>query len=99
MVNSALINGIPAHINKHILTDILKNELGFTGFIVTDWQDIENVYRRDKIAHTNKEAIMLAINAGIDMSMIPYDYKGFCTDLIALVNEGKVPIERINDSV
>jgi len=99
MVNSALINGVPTHINKHILTDILKNELGFTGFIVTDWQDIENVYRRDKIAHTNKEAIMLAINAGIDMSMIPYDYKGFCTDLIALVNEGKVSVERINDAV
>ena len=84
MVNSALINGIPTHINKHILTDILKNELHFTGFIVTDWQDIENVYRRDKVAKTIKEAIMLAINAGIDMSMIPYDYKEFCTDLIAL---------------
>ena len=99
MVNSALINGIPAHINKHILTDILKNELGFTGFIVTDWQDIENVYRRDKMTKDIKEAIALAINAGIDMSMIPYDYKGFCTDLIALVNEGKVSQERIDDAV
>src|SRR6478672_8457512 len=85
MVNSALINGIPTHINKHILTDILKNELGFTGFIVTDWQDIENVYRRDKMVNSVKEAIGLAINAGIDMSMIPYNYKEFCTDLIALV--------------
>jgi beta-glucosidase len=99
MVNSALINGIPTHINKHILTDILKNELGFTGFIVTDWQDIENVYRRDKMTSSVKEAIGLAINAGIDMSMIPYDYKGFCTDLIALVNEGKVSQERIDDAV
>jgi beta-glucosidase len=99
MVNSALINGIPTHINKHILTDILKNELGFTGFIVTDWQDIENVYRRDKITNNSKEAIALAINAGIDMSMIPYDYKEFCTDLIALVNEGKVSQERIDDAV
>ena len=99
MVNSALINGIPTHINKHILTDILKNELHFTGFVVTDWQDIENIYRRDKIAKNMKEAIMLSINAGIDMSMIPYNYKEFCTDLIALVKEGKVSQSRIDDAV
>jgi beta-glucosidase len=99
MVNSALINGLPTHINEHILTDIMKNELGFTGFIVSDWQDIENVYRRDHITKDIKGAIMLAINAGIDMSMIPYDYKEFCTDLIALVNEGKVPVSRIDDAV
>jgi len=99
MVNSALINGVPTHINKHILTDILKNELGFTGFVVTDWQDIENIYRRDKIARTYKEAVMLCINAGIDMAMIPFDYKGFCTDLVELVKEGKVSMDRINDAV
>ncbi len=99
MVNSALINGIPTHTNKHVLTDILKNELHFTGFIVTDWQDIENLYRRDKIVTSVKDAIKLAINAGIDMSMIPYDYKEFCTDLIALVKEGKVSQARINDAV
>ncbi|MEP6617601.1 MAG: glycoside hydrolase family 3 N-terminal domain-containing protein, partial [Ginsengibacter sp.] len=99
MVNSALINGIPTHINKHLLTDIMKNELGFTGFIVSDWQDIENVYRRDRMTKDIKEAIMLAINAGIDMSMIPYDYKEFCTDLIALVKEGKVSVARIDDAV
>ncbi|HET7116328.1 MAG TPA: glycoside hydrolase family 3 N-terminal domain-containing protein, partial [Hanamia sp.] len=99
MVNSALINGIPTHINKHLLTDILKNELGFTGFVVTDWQDIENVYRRDHITKNIKDATMLAINAGIDMSMIPYDYKEFCTDLISLVKEGKVPMSRIDDAV
>ncbi len=99
MVNSALINGVPTHINKRILTDLLKEELGFTGFVVTDWQDIENVQRRDHIVKTNKEAIMLAINAGIDMAMIPYDYKGFCTDLVALVKEGKVSEARINDAV
>jgi len=99
MVNSALINGIPTHINKHMLTDILKNELGFTGFIVSDWQDIENVYRRDHITNNIKDAVMLAINAGIDMSMIPYDYKEFCTDLIALVKEGKVAMSRIDDAV
>jgi beta-glucosidase len=99
MVNSALINGIPTHINKHILTDILKKELGFTGFIVSDWQDIENVYRRDHITKDIKGAIMLAINAGIDMSMIPYDYKEFCADLIALAKEGKVSLSRIDDAV
>ncbi|HXS57393.1 MAG TPA: glycoside hydrolase family 3 N-terminal domain-containing protein [Hanamia sp.] len=99
MVNSALINGIPTHINKHLLTDIMKGELGFTGFIVTDWQDIENVYRRDHITKNIKDATMLAINAGIDMSMIPYNYKEFCTDLIALVKEGKVPMSRIDDAV
>jgi beta-glucosidase len=99
MVNSALINGIPAHINKHILTDILKKELGFTGFVVSDWQDIENVYRRDHITKDIKGAIRLAVNAGIDMSMIPYDYKEFCTDLIALVKEGEVPMSRIEDAV
>ena len=99
MVNSALINGIPTHINKHLLTDIMKRELGFTGFIVTDWQDIENVYRRDHITNSIKDATKLAINAGIDMSMIPYDYKEFCSDLIALVKEGKVPMSRIDDAV
>ncbi len=99
MVNSALINGIPTHINKHILTDILKKELRFTGFIVSDWQDIENVYRRDRVTKDIKEAVMLAINAGIDMSMIPYDYKEFCTDVIALVKEGKISTARIDDAV
>lgn len=99
MVNSALINGVPTHINKHLITDILKGELGFTGFVVTDWQDIENVYRRDRIAHNFKEAIMLSINAGIDMAMIPFDYKGYCSDLVALVNEGKVSMARIDDAV
>ena len=99
MVNSSLINGIPAHVNKHLLTDILKNELNFTGFIVSDWQDIENVFRRDKMTNNIKEAIALAINAGIDMSMIPYDYKGFTSDLIALVKENKVAVSRIDDAV
>ncbi len=99
MVNSALINGIPTHINKHLLTDILKNELNFTGFVVSDWQDIENVYRRDHITKDIKGAVVLAINAGIDMSMIPYDYKEFCGDVIALVKEGKISMDRIDDAV
>jgi beta-glucosidase len=99
MVNSALINGVPTHINKYLITDVLKKEFGFNGFVVTDWQDIENIAKRDKIAKNNKEALMLAINAGIDMSMIPYNYKEFCNDLVALVKEGKVSQNRIDDAV
>ncbi|HVZ97776.1 MAG TPA: glycoside hydrolase family 3 protein, partial [Chitinophagaceae bacterium] len=99
MVNSALINGIPTHINKHVITDILKNELKFTGFVVSDWQDIENVYRRDHITKDIKGAVMLGINAGLDMSMIPYDYKEFCGDMIALVHEGKISMSRVDDAV
>ncbi|WPQ61296.1 glycoside hydrolase family 3 N-terminal domain-containing protein [Chitinophaga sancti] len=98
MVNSAEINGVPVHANKHILTDILKGELGFKGLVVSDWQDIEYLYQRHRIAKDNKEAVMIAINAGIDMSMVPTDYT-FTTDLIELVKEGKIPMSRIDDAV
>jgi beta-glucosidase len=98
MVNSAIINGEPVHASHHILTDILKNELKFDGVVVTDWQDIDNLYKRDRIASSGKEAIMLAINAGNDMAMIPYD-ENFCKDLVALVKENKVPMSRIDDAV
>jgi beta-glucosidase len=99
MVNSGLINNIPVHSNYAILTQLLKEKSGFQGVVVSDWQDIENLHRRDKIAVDNKEAIRLAINAGIDMSMVPYEYEAFCRDLVALVNEGKVKQERIDDAV
>lgn len=98
MVNSAHINGIPFHINKEYLTGWLKDDLNWDGMIVTDWADIHNVWKRDKVAADYKEAIMLAINAGIDMSMTPYDYE-FCTLLKELVAEGKVPMARIDDAV
>ncbi|WP_256009047.1 glycoside hydrolase family 3 N-terminal domain-containing protein [Desertivirga xinjiangensis] len=98
MVNSGEINGVPVHANKHILTDILKGELGFQGFAVSDWQDIEYLWQRHKVARDNKEAIALAINAGIDMSMVPLNYT-FTTDLIQLVKEGKIPMSRIDDAV
>src|SRR5690606_14534055 len=75
------------------------NELGFKGLVVTDWGDIENLHTRDRIAATNKEAVMMAINAGIDMSMIAYQYEPFCNDLIALVKEGKVKMSRIDEAV
>ena len=99
MVNSGIVNGIPVHSNKKILTDLLKNELGFKGLVVTDWGDIENLYHRDHIAKDDKDAIMIAVNAGIDMSMVAYNYEVFCSNLVALVKEGKVKEERINDAV
>lgn len=99
MINSGIINGVPVHANYNLLTKLLRNELGFKGLIVTDWGDIENLYTRDRVAKDHKEAIMLAINAGIDMSMIAYDYERFCDNLIALVKEGKVKQTRIDDAV
>lgn len=99
MINSGIINGVPVHANYQLLTKLLREELGFKGLIVTDWGDIENLYTRDRVAKDHKEAIMLAINAGIDMSMIAYDYERFCDNLIALVKEGKVKETRINDAV
>lgn len=98
MVNSGLNNGLPFHANHEMLTVWLKEELGWDGMIVTDWADIHNLWKRDKIASDYKEAIMLAINAGIDMSMTPYDMD-FCTLLKELVNEGKVSEQRIDDAV
>jgi len=99
MINSGLINSIPVHSSKYILTTLLKNELGFNGVVLTDWEDINKLVDRDKIASSLKEAIKIAINAGIDMSMVPYDYEQFCENLVQLVNEGEVPMTRIDDAV
>jgi len=99
MINSGIINGVPVHANYKLLTKLLKEELGFKGLAVTDWGDIENLYQRDRIAKDNKDAVRIAINAGIDMSMVAYNYEPFCDDLIALVKEGKVKMERIDDAV
>lgn len=98
MINSGLLNGMPVHANFEILTRLLREEMGFEGMIVTDWKDIENFYDRDKIVSSQKEGVKLAINAGIDMSMVPYNFK-FCDYLIELVNEGEVPMSRIDDAV
>ncbi len=99
MINSGIINGVPVHANYTILTKLLKEELGFKGLVVTDWADIENLHRRDRIAASDKEAVMLSVNAGIDMSMVPYKYEVFCDNLIQLVKEGSVKQERIDDAV
>ncbi len=98
MVNSGEINGIPGHVNHHILTDILRDELGFKGFVVSDWEDIKKLVTVWRIAASEKEATRMAVMAGIDMSMVPSDYS-FSDNLIALVKEGAVPQSRIDEAV
>jgi len=98
MVNSSEINGIPVHSSKFYLTDLLRGELGFDGFVVSDWADIENLYTREMVAKDRREAVKMAVMAGIDMSMVPYDYSFYDT-LIELVRDGEVPMKRIDEAV
>ena len=98
MVNSGVDNGMPFHANREYLTQWLKEDLNWDGLVVTDWADINNLCTRDHIAATKKEAIKIAINAGIDMSMVPYEVS-FCDYLKELVQEGEVPMSRIDDAV
>ena len=97
MVNSASVNGLPMHANKEILTGWLKEETGWDGVLVTDWADINNLYTREMIAKDKKDALRIAINAGIDMIMEPYSCDA-CGYLIELVKEGKIPMSRIDDA-
>lgn len=98
MVNSSNNNGMPFHANYEYLTKWLKQDLNWDGMIVTDWADINNLCTRDHIATSKKEAVKIAINAGIDMSMVPYELS-FCIYLKELVEEGEVPMSRIDDAV
>ena len=98
MVNSGSINGVPVHANYELLTQWLKTDLGWDGMLITDWADINNLYTREHIAANKKEAIQIAINAGIDMAMEPYDLN-YCSLLKELVQENKVPMSRIDDAV
>lgn len=98
MVNSGNNSGMPFHANRKLLTEWLKEGLQWDGMIVTDWADIDNLWKRDHVAPNKKEAIAMAINAGIDMTMDPYS-TDFCTLLEELVNEGRVPMARIDDAV
>lgn len=98
MINSGIINNVPVHASYELMTKLLRQDLGFQGMIVTDWEDINKLYNRDKMVPSIKEAIKAGINAGIDMSMIPYNYKEFCDLLTVLVNEGQVPMSRIDDA-
>ena len=98
MVNSGSVNGVPLHASYEYLTKWLKEDLGWDGFLVTDWADINNLFTREKVAKDKKDAIRIAINAGIDMSMDPYSVE-FCILLKELVNEGQVKMSRIDDAV
>jgi len=98
MVNSSSINGVPVHASYEYLTQWLKKDLNWDGMIVTDWADINSLFTRERVAKDKKDAIRIAINAGIDMSMDPYSVE-FCILLKQLVNEGKVSQERIDDAV
>ena len=97
MVNSASVNGLPMHANKEILTGWLKEQTGWDGVLVTDWADVNNLYTREMIAKDKKDALRIAINAGIDMIMEPYSCDA-CGYLIELVKEGKIPMSRIDDA-
>ena len=99
MINSGLINGFPVHADYNLMINVLRNKLGFQGVILTDWEDIRKLHDRDKVAKNQREAIKIAINAGIDMSMVPYEYEHFIKNLKSLVEEGEVSMERINDAV
>ncbi|KAA3616743.1 MAG: beta-glucosidase [Calditrichaeota bacterium] len=98
MVNSSEINGEPVHGSHYYLTEILRDELGFTGFVVSDWEDIKRLHGREKTAETPKEAVRQAVMAGVDMSMVPFDYS-FYEHLVQLVNDGEVPMARIDEAV
>ena len=97
MVNSASVNGMPMHVNKDILTGWLKEETGWDGVLITDWADINNLYTREMVAKDKKDALRIAINAGIDMIMEPYSCDA-CGYLVELVKEGKIPMSRIDDA-
>jgi beta-glucosidase len=98
MVNSADVNGVPGHVNSYLLKRVLRDELGFQGVVVSDWQDIERLVTAHHIAATEKEATRISILAGVDMSMVPLDYR-FSDLLLQLVQEGQVPEARINEAV
>jgi beta-glucosidase len=98
MVNSGEVNGVPGHINRYLLTDVLRGELGFQGFVVTDYEDVKKLVSQWHVAADEKEATRLAVMAGIDMNMTPHDFS-FNENLVSLVKEGKVPMSRIDEAV
>ena len=98
IANSSEVDGIPGHSNHHLLTDILRGEMNFKGIVVSDWQDIERLYTRDKVANSPEEAVKMAVMAGVDISMVPLDFS-FYTYLVKLVKDGQVPMSRIDEAV
>ncbi len=98
MLNSGSVNGIPSHADHHLITDILKGELGFEGFTISDWEDVINLVKTHQVAKDEKEAVRISVNAGLDMCMEPYD-ASFSTYLVELVQEGAVAPSRVDDAV
>lgn len=98
MINSSLINGVPTHGDKYLLTDVLRKELGFKGVAVSDWEDIKRLYTWHKVASSPLDAVIIGVNAGVDMSMVPYDFS-FATLLLEAVNKKLVSMERIDEAV
>lgn len=98
MINSSEISGVPGHANSWLINQVLKKEWGFRGFVVSDWEDIKRLHTRDRVAATPKDAVRIAVMAGIDMSMVPYDFS-FAELLLQCVKEGSVPMSRIDDAV
>jgi beta-glucosidase len=98
MANSAEVDGIPGHSNYHLLTEVLRGEMHFKGIVDSDWMDIERLYSRDHVAESPKEAVRMAVMAGVDMSMVPLDYS-FHDLLLACAKDGSVPLSRIDEAV
>lgn len=98
MINSGEINGVPVHASKYLLTDVLRTELGFQGVVVSDWEDIKRLHTRHLVASTPREAVVMAVNAGVDMSMVPTDYS-FYDLLKEAVQKNEVSVDRINEAV
>lgn len=98
MISSGTLNGIPSHADYNLISKLLKEELGFKGFVISDWNDIDNLYRVHKIAVNEREAVKQSVLAGLDMCMEPYD-ESFAVQLVNLVNDGEVPMLRIDDAV
>ncbi|MBT6174892.1 MAG: beta-glucosidase [Flavobacteriales bacterium] len=101
MINSGVVNGVPGHQNYHLLTEVLKEEWGFEGFAVSDWEDFIMLHSVHRTAKSIKEGIVLSMNAGLDMSMVPSypQYQEYCRLMLEAVNEGSIPIERLDDAV
>lgn len=98
MINSGELNGVAVHADEFVLKTLLREELGFKGVAVTDWEDIMKLYNIHHVAKDNRDAVKMAINAGIDMSMVPNDY-AFTEDLIDLINAGEIPMSRVDEAV
>jgi len=98
MINSGSVNGIPSHADHKLITEILKGELGFEGFTISDWEDVVNLYKTHQVARDEREAVKISVNAGLDMCMEPYD-ASFADHLVNLVDSGEVSLERVNDAV